>query len=155
MARTDLAAGPGARRLLAGSAGAIAALALACGNADAPSAPSPDPAPARAASPAEAGRKESAQPAADDTEASQADLVAKGRQVYNSNCIACHNPNPADNGALGPAIADSSLALLEAKVIHNTYPPGYTPKRDTHAMIALPHLQKDIGALHAYLASVK
>lgn len=85
--------------------------------------------------------------------ASRADLIARGKSVYNSNCIACHNADPAENGAIGPAIAGASMALLEAKVIHNTYPPGYKPKRDTNAMIALPYLAKDIPALHAYLDS--
>lgn len=87
--------------------------------------------------------------------ASQQDLVRRGRAVYLSNCIACHNPDPSQDGAIGPANAGASMALLEAKVIHNTYPPGYTPKRDSNAMIPLPHLEKDIPALHAYLSSAK
>ena len=134
----------------------IAALALACGNAETPptATASKDPAPATAPAPPQAEEKPPAPPAPKSETASPAQLIAKGRQVYRSNCTACHNPNPAEDGAIGPATADASLALLEAKVIHNTYPPGYTPKRDTHAMIALPYLQKDIPALHAYLASV-
>jgi mono/diheme cytochrome c family protein len=78
-------------------------------------------------------------------------LASRGRSVYNANCVACHNPNPAESGAIAPAIQGSSETLLEAKVLHNTYPPGYTPKRDTNAMIALPHLAKQIPALAAYL----
>ncbi len=88
------------------------------------------------------------------TAPSEQDLVARGRSVYMSNCIACHNPDPTKDGAIGPANAGSSEALLEAKVIHNTYPPGYKPKRDSNAMIALPHLAKEIPALHAYLNSM-
>lgn len=82
-------------------------------------------------------------------------LVARGKQVYNSNCIACHNTNPSQPGALGPDLAGSSLALVEAKVLRNEYPAGYTPKRTTKAMIPLAHLQNDIPALVAYLDSVK
>jgi len=105
---------------------------------------------------AETAKSTPAQPAAlkdPKTAASEQDLVKRGRAVYLSNCIACHNPDPSQDGAIGPANAGSSEALLEAKVIHNTYPPGYTPKRDSNAMIPLPHLEKDIPALHAYLSS--
>jgi len=80
-----------------------------------------------------------------------AELVDKGRQVYQSNCTACHNMNPAKKGSLGPAVSGSSEALLEARVVHGNYPPGYTPKADTHLMVALPYLKKDIKALAAYL----
>lgn len=82
-------------------------------------------------------------------------LIARGKQVYNSNCIACHNVNPAQVGALGPELAGASLQLVEAKVLHNEYPAGYTPKRATKAMIPLPHLERDIPAIVAYLDSVK
>ena len=122
--------------------------ALACQDAPEHSAPSATVAkspavPAAAAEPAPS--KDPASPP------SQDELVARGKSVYNSNCIACHNPDPAQDGAIGPANAGSSMALLEAKVIHNTYPPGYTPKRNTRAMIALPHLAGEIPALHAFL----
>jgi len=80
--------------------------------------------------------------------------VTKGKQIYQTVCIACHASNPNQAGALGPPVADASQGLLEAKVIHGEYPPGYTPKRDSHAMVPLPHLQPDIPALAAYLASV-
>jgi mono/diheme cytochrome c family protein len=86
------------------------------------------------------------------TESSEADLVARGERVYRVNCIACHARDPNQDGGLGPAIAGSSLELLEARVIHGTYPPGYTPKRDTRLMIPLPHLAPDLPALAAYLA---
>lgn len=39
-------------------------------------------------------------------------------------------------------------------MLRNEYPPGYTPKRESRAMLAMPHLAGDIPALHAYLASV-
>ena len=82
-------------------------------------------------------------------------LIKRGRAVYQANCTACHARTPSEDGPVGPAIADASEALLEAKVLHNEYPPGYTPKRDTKAMIPLPHLAPDIPALTAYLDSVK
>jgi mono/diheme cytochrome c family protein len=81
-------------------------------------------------------------------------LVAEGKLVYATNCIACHNPNPRLAGALGPALAGSSEELLAAKVLRNEYPPGYTPKRQSNAMVALPHLEPKIPALAAYLQSV-
>jgi mono/diheme cytochrome c family protein len=95
-------------------------------------------------------------PGSDQT--SQGDVLspaaAEGRQVYAANCTACHNQDPTQPGALGPAVAGSSEGLLEAKVLRGEYPPGYTPKRESHAMIPLPHLANEIPALAAYLASV-
>src|SRR5512134_2536833 len=66
--------------------------------------------------------------------------AAKGRAVYLANCAACHNGDPSRDGTLGPAIAGSSKELVEARVVHGSYPPGYTPKRPTSQMIKLPHL---------------
>lgn len=79
--------------------------------------------------------------------------VERGRRVYLANCIVCHNPDPAKPGAAGPEIAGSSRALIEARVLHAAYPPGYTPKRTTKAMVALPYLAAQIDDLAAYLAS--
>jgi mono/diheme cytochrome c family protein len=79
------------------------------------------------------------------------DIVAKGRQSYLSNCIACHNPDPKLDGALGPGVAGASLPLLEARVMRAEYPEGYKPKRDTRSMVAMPFLEKQIPALAAYL----
>jgi mono/diheme cytochrome c family protein len=83
----------------------------------------------------------------------QAALVKRGQQVYATNCTACHAPLPTQAGPVGPAIAGAPLALLEAKVLRNEYPPGYTPKRDTKAMIPLAHLEPELPALAAYLAA--
>jgi len=80
-------------------------------------------------------------------------LARRGAQVYQSNCTACHALDPAQVGPVGPAIAGSSLELLEAKVLRNEYPPGYTPQRDTKAMIPLVHLAPELPALAAYLAA--
>ena len=78
-------------------------------------------------------------------------LAERGRSVYVQQCIACHNVDPAQTGALGPAVKGSSRELLEARVLRAEYPPGYTPKRTTTTMVALPHLSGDIDALTAYL----
>jgi mono/diheme cytochrome c family protein len=78
-------------------------------------------------------------------------LVDRGRVVYQSNCIACHNTDPKKPGTLGPEIWGSPLELVEARVMRAEYPPGYTPKRQTHQMVAIPQLKTDIPALHAYL----
>ena len=78
-------------------------------------------------------------------------LAERGKSVYVQQCIACHNVDPAQPGALGPALKGSSRELLEARVLRAEYPPGYTPKRTTTTMVALPQLSGDIDALTAYL----
>jgi mono/diheme cytochrome c family protein len=80
-------------------------------------------------------------------------LESKGKAVYLSNCIACHNPDPRIAGSIGPDIAFSSLELVEARVVKAEYPPGYTPKRQSKMMPAFPQLAADVPALHAYLNS--
>ncbi len=80
--------------------------------------------------------------------------VERGRRAYVANCTACHNPDPAKDGTLGPAVAGSSLALIEARVLRAEYPPGYTPKRPSALMPAQPYLKKDVPDLAAYLESI-
>lgn len=82
-------------------------------------------------------------------------LEARGKGVYMSNCIACHHPDPSLVGSIGPAIAGSSLELIEARVLTRSYPPGYKPQRDTEVMPDFPQLKDDIPGLHAYLNSFK
>ena len=84
----------------------------------------------------------------------QAALVKRGRVVFETNCTACHARDPRIDGPVGPANACASTELLVAKVMHNEYPPGYAPKRDTQAMAPLPHLEKELPALAAYLQSL-
>jgi mono/diheme cytochrome c family protein len=83
-----------------------------------------------------------------------ADLVATGQKVYVANCTACHNQDPKRDGSMGPAIAGASEELLEARVLHAAYPPGYTPKRDSKLMPAQPFLKPAVPALAAYLGSL-
>jgi mono/diheme cytochrome c family protein len=129
---------------------AIASLALfACSEGGDSSGTSPAAKPTPAA-------KAPATPATPEPEAapetqSPEQLAARGRVVYMANCIACHNMDPNVDGALGPAISGSSHELLEERVLRAAYPAGYTPKRDSTTMIALPYLAADIDALTAYL----
>ena len=90
---------------------------------------------------------------ADDAEVETA--VTRGKRVYGNVCATCHAGNPAEEGVLGPAIAGASEELIRARVIDGGYTPGYTPKRNTKQMVALPHLEPVIGDLAAYLASVE
>ena len=81
--------------------------------------------------------------------------VAKGKAVFQANCTACHNMDPTKPGALGPEIAGSAQELIEARVMRAEYPAGYTPKRTTRTMVALPQLQGEIESLYYYLNSIK
>lgn len=92
--------------------------------------------------------------AASDTRSLE-DRIAAGRSVYNANCIACHSMNPAQDGALGPAVAGASEELLYARVMRAEYPPNYTPKRNSRVMVPLPHLERQIPELADYLESLE
>ena len=74
-----------------------------------------------------------------------------GRIIYLSNCAACHNTDPSRDGSIGPAIKGSPKELIEARVLRASYPPGYTPKRNTKMMPAQPDLQPAIPDLAAFL----
>jgi len=75
----------------------------------------------------------------------------RGRQVYLSQCTACHAFDPSQPGPVGPEIKGSSRELLETKVVRGSYPPGYKAKRPTAVMPAQPQLARDVDALAAYL----
>ena len=75
----------------------------------------------------------------------------RGRQVYVSQCTACHAFDPSQPGPVGPEIKGSSRELLETKVVRGSYPPGYRPKRPTAVMPPQPQLARDIDVLAAYL----
>lgn len=77
---------------------------------------------------------------------------ARGRRLYIATCIVCHNTDPSKPGSQGPAVKGSSVELLEAKVLHKRYPPGYEPQRTTKAMPTYPQLRKRIPDIAAYLA---
>jgi mono/diheme cytochrome c family protein len=80
--------------------------------------------------------------------------VDRGAVIYRTNCISCHNADPSLPGPIGPAVAGVSRALLDARVLHGTYPPGYTPHFKTHTMRALPWLDGHVDDLDAYLTAV-
>jgi mono/diheme cytochrome c family protein len=126
--------------------GAAAAGAPACTEREEPAPPTPAP---------EAPPTPAAPPAATAPAAAPGDAVARGRQVYLSVCTACHNADPNRDGSVGPANAGSSRALLEAKVLHGTYPPGYTPKRPSAVMPRFENLAGSIDDLAAFLADAK
>ncbi|MBI1846827.1 MAG: cytochrome c [Candidatus Rokubacteria bacterium] len=71
--------------------------------------------------------------------------------MFQSQCISCHNMDPSKPGAIGPAVTGSSRELIEAKVVHGTYPPGYTPKRLSTVMPPQPQMAPDVQALADYL----
>jgi mono/diheme cytochrome c family protein len=82
-------------------------------------------------------------------------LAQRGQTLYTLHCASCHNPgDPKRDGGIGPAIAGSSLELLEARVLRGEYPAGYTPKRATRIMPRLPLDSEDVKALHAWLGSL-
>jgi len=80
--------------------------------------------------------------------------VQRGEVLYRTNCASCHGRDPNRPGALGPAIAGSPRALIEARVLHRAYPSGYHPKRHTHLMQPLPWMAAHIDDLTAYLDAV-
>ena len=75
----------------------------------------------------------------------------RGKQVYLAQCISCHNPDPSKAGALGPPVKGASRELLEARILHGTYPPGYAPKRGSTIMQPMPQLASAIPDLAAFL----
>lgn len=83
------------------------------------------------------------------------ELIEAGRGAYNGNCIACHAMDPRQDGALGPAVAGASFELIEARVMRGEYPEGYEPKRPSRVMVPLPHLERRLPELAAYLGSLE
>ncbi len=79
----------------------------------------------------------------------------RGRIVYVTVCMACHNTNPNLAGTKGPPIAGSSRELVLDRVLYLKYPPGYKPQRNTKNMRAQPQLANKIDDLVAFLAAVK
>ncbi len=82
------------------------------------------------------------------------EVAARGKTVYENVCTACHNRDPREGGALGPAVAGASQELLEAKVLRAEYPPGYTPKLPSSTMPKYEYLAGSLGDIAAYLATI-
>ena len=79
--------------------------------------------------------------------------ATRGKLVYENVCTACHHRDPHQAGALGPELAGASLALIEAKVLRNEYPPGYPPKRPGASMPKYEYLAPNLADIAAYLAA--
>ena len=79
--------------------------------------------------------------------------IEKGRMVYFANCVSCHNNNPKKPGSIGPEIYGVSIDTLTQKIVYGNYPENYRPKKTSKIMPAMPHLNKKISNLHAYLNS--
>lgn len=75
----------------------------------------------------------------------------RGKHVYLAQCTSCHNSDPSKAGPVGPAVKGSSAELLEAKLVRGSYPPGYTPKRDTVIMPPQPQFAPNVSDLAAFL----
>ena len=86
-----------------------------------------------------------------DTGSPPSPAAERGRQVYLAQCTACHNPDPAQAGPVGPPVKGTPAAVVEAKVVRGTYAPGYTPKRPTSLMPPQPALAPEISALAEFL----
>ncbi|HXH74746.1 MAG TPA: cytochrome c [Bacteriovoracaceae bacterium] len=82
----------------------------------------------------------------------------KGRRLYLSKCIQCHNKDPNIKGSLGPELVDAPLEVMKYKVKTGRYPDvlpkGFIPKRKTKAMRPLPALEKDVPVIYAWIQSV-
>ena len=86
-------------------------------------------------------------------------LVEKGKRVFYTNCISCHNRNPNLKGSIGPELIDAPLEIMQIKVITGRYPDvfpaNFIAKRKTKAMKAFPMLKNDVPAIFAFIQSVK
>jgi mono/diheme cytochrome c family protein len=120
---------------------AAAVMLAGCGESE-------TPAPAKTASPPPASAPPAAAPP---SSAPVAGDPAKGRQVYVAQCTACHNADPARIGPVGPPVRGVAPEVLATKVLRGTYPPGYTPQRDSRVMPPRPDLAPAIPDLLAYL----
>ena len=86
-------------------------------------------------------------------------MIDKGRRLYLSNCLQCHNKDPNVKGSIGPEMVDAPLDVMTSKVMTGKYPEklpaGFVPKRQTKLMRPIPKLKADIPAIHAYVQSLK
>jgi mono/diheme cytochrome c family protein len=86
-------------------------------------------------------------------------LIDKGRRLYISNCISCHNKDPNVKGPIGPEIIDAPLEIMTAKIMTGKYPDllpeGFKPKRTTKLMRPITKLKDDIPAIYEYVQSMK
>ena len=79
--------------------------------------------------------------------------IEKGRMVYFANCVSCHNNNPKMPGSIGPEVYGLPIDVLTQKIVSGKYPENYKPKRPSKIMPSMPHLNKEISNLHAFINS--
>ena len=79
--------------------------------------------------------------------------IEKGRMAYFANCVSCHNNNPKKPGSIGPEVYGASIDVLTQKIVFGKYPENYRPKRKSKIMPLMPHLNKEISNLHAFINS--
>ena len=79
----------------------------------------------------------------------------KGKKVYQSQCVKCHNTNPSKIGILAPDIAGSSLQTIESMLLNGRPPEGQTPKWTHVEMDPLPHLIEEAPYIFEYIDSFK
>ena len=80
--------------------------------------------------------------------------IEKGRMVYFANCVSCHNNNPKKPGSIGPEVYGVTIDVLTQKIVYGKYPENYRPKRPSKIMPSMPHLNKEISNLHAFINSI-
>lgn len=85
--------------------------------------------------------------------------IEKGKEIYLSTCIQCHNKDPNVKGPIGPELVDAPLEVMQVKVVTGRYPDvlpeGFVPKRKTKQMRKFPNYEKDVPSIHAYIQSLK
>lgn len=85
--------------------------------------------------------------------------LEKGKRIWTTVCIQCHNKDPNVKGAIGPETVDAPLEVMQSKVLTGKYPDplpaGFVPKRKTSAMRPLPQHADDVPAIWEYVQSVK
>lgn len=85
--------------------------------------------------------------------------IEKGKRIYLTTCVQCHNRDPNVKGSIGPEVVDAPLEVMTAKVMTGRYPDvlpaGFVPKRKSKAMRPLPQFKNDVPSIHAYVQSVK
>jgi mono/diheme cytochrome c family protein len=85
--------------------------------------------------------------------------IEKGRKLYLTHCLRCHNKDPNNRGSIGPEIVDAPIEVMYSKIMTGKYPnplpKNFIPKRKSGAMQANPKLKNDIPAIWAYVQSLK
>lgn len=79
----------------------------------------------------------------------------EGKRLYVLHCTRCHNPNPHNNGTVGPELYTTPLSVFRTKVPTGTYPSGYKSKRRTKAMPRFPSLTTKTDLIYNYIRSIK